>query len=196
MTPDQIRDFQRWHKNHLGRPLLTTGELNAETEWALNFATLTAARRDIVTAAQEHLGLVEDPPGSNRDPAGLIEAWLRRAGAMPGDPWCASFASKCLGSVKMAGAQQLGRHFPAVSDPCPGDIFWYVTTGVHGHCGLVTGLSASDVMTIEGNSDNAVRCLRRPRVTLRFSRVLPDTSGTWPGVVPSVPLSLSTGGTR
>jgi len=182
--------FQRGGLNHLGRPLKVDGDAGPETEWAMAFATLSALRRSVVRAAQLFLGLVEEPIGSNADPAGLIQGWLERCGARSGDPWCAAFACNCLGSVRLAGAQALGKYFPPTSSPMPGDLIWHSTGGRRGHCGILIGASAYEVMGIEGNLRHAVRCARRERQgSLFFSRTIVDTEGTCPGVVPSVPLA-------
>lgn len=192
MTPDQIREFQATAANHLGRPLKTDGVIGPETEWALDFATLCRARQEILRTAQLYLGLVEEPPGSNDDPGRIIRSWLTRASAKPGDPWCAAFASYCVSQgvpaqIRIAGAQALGKRFPATAHPTAGDLFWYPTGPRTGHVGLVAGVAPLEVQTIEGNCANAVRCVRRDRAALRFSRTVDDTSGTSPGVVPSVP---------
>ncbi len=197
MTPAALEAFQKTHLNHLGRPLKADGVLRPQTEWALDFDTLSTGRRSIVRVAQAFLGLEEDPPGSNTDPAGTIRDWLLNVGAHAGDPWCAAFASHCLGTVRIGGAQALGRHFKATNSPYPGDVMWYPTDAIHGHCGIVIGLSAGEVMTIEGNCQNAVRCVRRERAPLRFARVFEETVGACPGVVASVaPAMTGAGGTR
>lgn len=187
MTPAAVLEFQTKHLNHLGRALGRDGVRGPETEWSLAFDTCSAQRRAIVRVAQAFIGLEEFPLGSNTDPAGTIRDWLLNVGAHARDPWCAAFASHCLGTARIAGAQALGRHFPVTSVPYPGDILWYPTDAIHGHCGLVIGLSASEVMSIEGNCQNAVRCVRRLRSSVRFSRTVTDAVGTCPGVVPSVP---------
>jgi hypothetical protein len=198
MTPQQVEAFQERHLNHLGAPLEVDGNIGPETQWSLDIDTLSAARRAIIREAQCWIGLTENPVGSNEDPAGTIRGWLTRCGAHPREPWCASFLSHCIGTVKIAGAQALGKHFPPTPLPVAGDIFWYPTGAAGswtGHCGLVIGVSAMEVMTLEGNCDNAVRCVRRNRFAkLRYSCVIRDTSGTHPGVVPSVP--PAPGGTR
>lgn len=195
MTPAQLQAFQRTHRNHVGKPLRVDGIQGPETEWALDFETLCLPRRSIVTVAQTFLGLEEVPLGSNRDPGGLIEGWLRRCpGAKPGDPWCAAFASHCLGFARIAGAQALGKHLAATTQPMPGDVMWYPTGEWQGHCGIVLGVSADEVMTIEGNLRHGCRVARRPRPGLRFGQTVQDTSGTCPGVVPSV--APASGATR
>ena len=187
MTPAAVLEFQEKHTNHLGRALRRDSVLGPETEWSRAFDTCCTKRRAIVRVAQAFIGLEEFPLGSNTDPAGTIRDWLVNVGAHARDPWCAAFASHCLGTVRVAGAQALGRHFPVTNEPYPGDVLWFPTDAIHGHCGLVIGVSASEVMSIEGNCQNAVRCVRRPRASVRFSRTIADAIGTCPGVVPSVP---------
>ena len=192
MTRDEIEAFQVAHANHLGKPLRVDGDIGPQTEWALDFATLCVERRAIIRAGQPFIGLSEEPPGSNSDLGGVIRAWLTRCGAPHGAPWCAAFASWCLSQgggppVRQAGAQALGRSYPATTQPLTGDLFWYPTDAQgHGHVGLVLGVSAAEIMTLEGNCGNAVRVARRDRAGLRFARTIDDTSGTPPGVVPTV----------
>jgi CHAP domain len=193
-SAEQLASFQQSHRNHLGLPLKVDGELGAQTQWAIDFATLSRARQAVIVTAQTFLGLEESPPGSNDDPSGAIRDWLSRCSASPGEPWCAAFASRCLGFVRIPSAQRLGKAFPAVKAPSAGDVMWYPTTGDKGHCGIVIGVSEAEVMTIEGNSGNAVRCVRRGRPGLFFARTLLDASGTCPGVVPAV--ALAGGATR
>lgn len=198
MTEDEIREFQRAHYNHLGRPLQVDGLRGPQTNWSLALESLHPDRQVVVRVAQESLGLVEDPPGSNHDRDGYIRGWLARCGAAAGQPWCAAFLSHCMSWAKdpvtIAGAQVLGKRYPAISQPIAGDFFWFPTTGWQGHCGLVIGTSPTEVMTIEGNCQNAVRCVRRDRAGLNFSRFIADTDGEPPGIVPSVP--PAPGGTR
>jgi hypothetical protein len=193
VTRDEVEAFQRAHRNHLGKPLAVDGIIGAQTEWALDFVTLCHARRSVILAAQGYIGLREEPPGSNDDPSGAIRSWLARCGAAVGEPWCAAFTSWCLSQgiaeqVRQAGAVALGRRFPPTAYPVAGDLFWYPTNDRgNGHTGLVAGVAPLEVMTIEGNCANAVRCVRRDRAHLRFARTIEDVSGTPPGVVPSVP---------
>lgn len=201
MMHEQIRAFQRTHANHLGRALVVDGIQGPLTEWALDYETLAHGRQAIIFSAQTYVGLEEIPRGSNDDPQGIIRRWLERCGAKKGDPWCAAFVSHCLSvglhpkiPIAIAGAQRLGKSLPATSEPWPGDVMWYPTQEGRGHCGIVLGVSASEVMTIEGNQDHGVRCVRRPRDGLFFASALDDTTGTCPGVVPSVPLAA--GSTR
>jgi hypothetical protein len=199
MTPEAIRLYQSSHRNHLGQPLRVDGTVGPQTQWALDIETVCAERRRIIARAQKYIGLTEDPPASNDDPQGLIRTWLARCGAAVGDPWCAAFASHCLSEgtprlVRCAGAQALGRLFPPTGEPRPADLFWYPTGPVRGHVGLVLGVGPDEIMTIEGNCANAVRCVLRASSGLRFSRTIEDTSGKVPGVIPGTP--PAPGGTR
>jgi hypothetical protein len=199
MTPEAVGLYQASHRNHLGKPLRVDGILGPQTQWALDVETLCEPRQRIIERAHEYIGLEEDPPGSNDDPLRLIRTWLNRCNAAPGDPWCAAFASHCLSAgtlhlVRCAGALALGRLFPATDEPRPADLFWFPRGSVHGHVGLVLGVGADEIMTLEGNCANAVRVARRQAEGLRFSRTIEDTSGKVPGVVPSVP--PAPGGTR
>ena len=192
MTREEIEAFQRTHSDHMGRGLVVDGVVGPRTEWAQDFATLCRARREIVSGAQLYLGLAEEPPGSNDEPTGTLRAWLGRCGAAPGDPWCAAFASWCVSQgvslpIRTAGALALGKRFPPTTHPLAGDIFWYPTGGGKGHCGIVTGVAPLEVMTIEGNCANAIRCVVRDRAKLQFARTVDDVSGTAPGVVPGTP---------
>lgn len=193
--------FQQTHKNHLGLPLRDDGDLGPETQWALDFETLSPQRKAIQFEAWKHRGLIEIPPKSNNDPAGIITMCLKRCGANPGDAWCASILSFWLSvsvPVKIPGALNLVRHFPRVDRPFALDIGAFPTNEKgNGHCFLIIGVSkdGGELMTWEGNSDNAVRCCRRYRTAeMIFGRVLPETIGTCPGVIPKV--LLAGGGTR
>lgn len=196
-----VREFQENHLNHLGKKLEVDGAIGPETRWAMDVASLSSERRLVLAAAQQYIGLVEDPIGSNDDPKGIIDGWLKAAGAREGDPWCASAASAWLSvatPIRIAGAIRLGKHFPATDSPWALDLFWYPTDAKgHGHVGLIIGVGAIEVMTLEGNCNNGVRVVRRPRAGLRFARTFDETLGTCPKVIlnGTVPL-LTGGGTR
>jgi hypothetical protein len=191
MTPAiDVASYQRGHLNHLGAPLKVDGDCGPQTRWAMALDSLIAARRAMIREAQCWLGLTEIPPGSNDDPGKIIRSWLMLCRAQPGEPWCASFLSHCIGTVRIAGALNLGRHFPETLMPIAGDMFSFATSGGHGHCGLIGGVSSSELMTYEGNCANSVRCVIRPRSPLlRYSRIVLDTTGTSPGIIGTVPLA-------
>lgn len=200
---EELRAFQAVHRNHLGKPLVVTGVLDPETQWALEFQTLPEERRRVIETAQRHLGLVEEPPGSNEDPSGHIKAWLRACGAPPRQPYCAAFASECLTAggvtIRIAGAQALGKSLEPTNTPMAADQLWFPTNGWQGHIETVIGRSATEVMTIGGNVRDGVRCVRRPRAGVRFGRA-PYPIGAHtvcPGVIATVPLiAIAASGTR
>jgi hypothetical protein len=124
----------------------------------------------IVAAAESQLGQTEMPPGSNESPA-IAMYREATAGAAPGEPWCAYFASwasrqagepigpagEGLGSVGAiwSWAQSSGRAIangPGVV-PQPGDLIVFGDE----HVGIVRGvLPDGRIETIEGNFENKV----------------------------------------
>jgi CHAP domain-containing protein len=164
-----VADFQRAHRDHLGLALVPDGVLGPRTQWAMAIDTLENHRKATVLEACSHVGLVESAP--NEDRAGLIAHWLLRCGVTEPAAWCAAFASYCLGlRGGIASALALGAHYPATKDPIPGDVMWYPTGGGHGHCGIVIGSSATEVMTVEGNLGNKVQCVRRAKDRYWYGR--------------------------
>jgi hypothetical protein len=136
----------------------------------------TGAGERIVAAAESQVGQTEQPPGSNDSPA-IAEYRSATAGAMPGAPWCAYFASwaarqagdpigsqgQGLGSVSemWSWAQSSGRAIangPGVV-PKPGDLIVFGGE----HVGVVKGvLPDGSIQTIEGNYNNQVSANVRP----------------------------------
>jgi CHAP domain len=146
-------------------------------------ATLASASTDsgqggsrIVAAAESQIGQTEQPPGSNESPA-IAEYRGATAGAAPGEPWCAYFASwaarqageplgpqgEGLGSVSAiwSWAQNSGRavaNGPGVV-PKPGDLIVFGGE----HVGIVKGvLPDGSIQTVEGNYENKVSLNVRP----------------------------------
>jgi cell wall-associated NlpC family hydrolase len=138
----------------------------------------------IVSAAEGQVGQAEQPPGSNDGPQiALYRSAV--AGAEPGAPWCAYFASWAaaqagsplgdtgagLGSVAeiASWAQRTGRFVPPGSPPRPGDLILFGTD----HVGLVESVAADgSLTTIEGNSADAVsRVHRLPGEATGFVRL-------------------------
>jgi hypothetical protein len=124
----------------------------------------------IVAAAETQIGQSEQPPGSNESPA-IAEYRSATAGAVPGAPWCAYFASWAarqagdpigpggagLGSVSeiWSWAQGSGRAIPNGPGvlPQPGDLIVFGGE----HVGIVRGVLANgQISTIEGNYENKV----------------------------------------
>lgn len=113
--------------------------------------------------------------GNNRGEQ--VEAFLRSVKASPGDPWCAAFVVHCL--VKAAGFidETLPKDFPisaytpdfknwakskdlwipaanAIEKGATGDLvcFYFEAKGRIGHIGGVTGKTANNLLTVEGNT--------------------------------------------
>ena len=126
--------------------------------------------QQIVRIAESQIGQTEQPPGSNESPA--IAAYrTATAGAVPGAPWCAYFASwaarqageplgtsgEGLGSAAQIAswAQSSGRAIPNGPGvtPQPGDLIVFGDE----HVGIVKEvLPNGDIATIEGNYENKV----------------------------------------
>ncbi len=128
------------------------------------------------------IGVAEQPLGSNRGP--MIDRFLRRSGADPGNPWCMAFVYYCVDEA--AKAQEAGNPLlktascsalfrwakendRLVARPETGDIFLCIggDTG-HFHTGFVAGpIQTNDrFITIEGNSNedgsaNGIEVVRR-----------------------------------
>ncbi len=130
----------------------------------------------IVAIAESQVGQSEQPPGSNESPA-IAQYRTATAGAMPGAPWCAYFASwaarqagtplgpggEGLGSVAQiwSWAQGAGRAIPNRPGvvPQPGDLIVFGDE----HVGIVKDvLPNGDIQTIEGNYENKVAQNVRP----------------------------------
>lgn len=128
------------------------------------------AGQRIVAVAESQLGQSEQPPGSNESPA-IAEYRGATAGAMPGEPWCAYFASwaarqagtpigaqgQGIGSVSeiWSWAQSAGRAMPNGPGvvPKPGDLIVFGGE----HVGIVRGVTPTgQIETIEGNFQNQV----------------------------------------
>jgi hypothetical protein len=129
-----------------------------------------SAGSEIVAIAESQIGQTEQPPGSNESPA-IAQYRSATAGAMPGAPWCAYFASwvarqagepigeggQGAGSVAdvWSWAQSNGRAItngPGVV-PKPGDLIVFGDE----HVGIVRDvLPNGQIQTIEGNYENKV----------------------------------------
>jgi CHAP domain len=124
----------------------------------------------IVAIAETQVGQAEQPPGSNESPA-IAQYRTATAGAVPGAPWCAYFASwaarqageplgsqgQGLGAVSeiWSWAQSVGRAIPNGPGvaPQPGDLIVFGGE----HVGIVKQvLPNGDIETIEGNYENKV----------------------------------------
>jgi hypothetical protein len=128
--------------------------------------------REALAIAATQVGVREQPPGSNRGPQ--VEAYLRRVGRYPGEAWCAAFVYWCFDEAadKVAGVNRLPRtgycpdleawgkaHGLLDQEPQVGDVFLVrrVPSGEKRvracHTGIVTGVSAGAIETVEGNTN-------------------------------------------
>lgn len=129
------------------------------------------------------IGMRETAP--NRGPQ--VDVWLRLAGADPGEPWCAAWATACYQRAdpppipRLASAAKIrawavmhGRLLPIGAALLPGDLCGLVREDGHGHCGIVTeALEGERVCSIEGNVDGKVRgCVRARSAWGWFARVV------------------------
>jgi hypothetical protein len=124
----------------------------------------------MVAVAESQLGQTEQPPGSNESPA-IAQYRSATAGATPGAPWCAYFASwvarqagdpigeggQGAGGVSevWSWAQSTGRAIPNGPGvvPQPGDLIVFGDE----HVGIVRDvLPNGQIQTIEGNYENKV----------------------------------------
>jgi len=156
-------------------PLSATVTASPLSAAGLNGPPANAGSR-IVAAAESQIGQAEQPPGSNESPA-IAEYRAATAGAAPGEPWCAYFASwaarqageplgaqgEGLGSVSAiwSWAQGAGRAVPNGPGvvPKPGDLIVFGGE----HVGIVKGmLPNGSIQTVEGNYENKVSLNVRP----------------------------------
>ncbi|HEV3321344.1 MAG TPA: CHAP domain-containing protein [Solirubrobacteraceae bacterium] len=153
-------------------PLLAATSTGTLTSTPGLAGTTTTPGQQIVSIAETQLGQTEQPPGSNSNESPAIAMYrTATAGATPGAPWCAYFASwaarqageplgangEGLGSVAQvwSWAQSTGRAIPNGPGvtPQPGDLIVFGDE----HVGIVRDvLPNGDIQTIEGNYENKV----------------------------------------
>lgn len=148
--------------------------------------TLGVSGSRVAAVAEGQVGQSEQPPGSNEGPA-IAEYGSAVAGAAPGEPWCAYFASwaarqagtplgsngEGLGSVSQiwSWAQSTGgaiANGPGVT-PQPGDLIVFGSA----HVGIVKDvLPNGQVQTIEGNyGDKVSENVRSPSEATGYVRL-------------------------
>lgn len=183
-TEGAVRLFQARFPDAHGQPLAVDGVVGPMT-WARLFGKAPAAaaapgdpllRRTLEVAASR-VGVMEDPPGSNRGTD--VETFLRSVGLGGGYAWCAAFVHWCFGEA----ASELG-----LSNPCPktggvldmwaeigkggrlrltrtqiqaspqlvtsGQLFFLDAGGGHGHVGFIEGVAGVMLTTVEGNTND------------------------------------------
>lgn len=139
--------------------------------------------------ALKHVGLSEQPPGSNRGP--LIDKWNAAVGVPLGTAWCLSFVhgmyAECgtnLGGHALVESfeQWASQKGYLVTRPFRGDIvcFDWNADNWYDHVGIVRKVLALRwrgktfaglIATVEGNTGNAVRLRTRWVLRAKFARI-------------------------
>lgn len=183
-TVSAVKLFQTRHTDIAGTPLKADGQVGPIT-WSVLFSSdnvqvnntpPSALLAKALNIAASQIGVVENPPGSNRGPQ--VDTYLKTAGLDPEGKhysWCAAFVYWCF----QQAADQLGTHNPlvksagclddwdlatcpkitklnAVKDPSlvrPGFIFIIDHGNGSGHTGLVESSGGGLLTTIEGNTN-------------------------------------------
>lgn len=119
----------------------------------------------LITVAAQDVGVIVERGGNNR--GADVERLLTQVGRPPGDPWCAAYvydafrrACELIGGVpnpcpKTASVFRLWERAPAefrAKDPLPGDVFVYLGAGGKGHTGIVTDVTGTHLITVDGNT--------------------------------------------
>lgn len=176
-----VKLFQSQHFDAGGLPLKVDGKVGPMTWGALFGTTTTSMATGLAAAALAEavtqIGVMEQPPGSNRGPQ--VDAYLIEAGAPVGSFWCMAFVYWCF---KHGGANQgIANIFPktagcldawnrvrtgmpsriltkarALADPTlvkPGMVFILDHGGGLGHTGIIASVSGGSLATVEGNSN-------------------------------------------
>lgn len=147
-------------------------------------------RADLLVVARREIGVQER---SGRNDGERVGEYLAYTGLGEGYEWCAAFVSWCFGQVGMPEPRtpwspslfpaarvvwprelsvRSGHAAPGGADgadnPRPGDVFglWVREKGRIGHAGLVERWDGRWCLTVEGNSGDAVRRVRRPVSTI------------------------------
>lgn len=181
-TERAVMLFQSQTRDIQGSTLVADGKIGP-ISWAALFVAeenapqpeyqITQLLSKVLEIAASQVGVLEDPPGSNRGPQ--VEQYLASAGCVPGDPWCASFvywcfreASKdlnisnplvrtgsCIDHWNRTRGKKTTR-LKAVNNPSlihPGSVFIIDHGGGKGHTGIVKSINSGYIQTIEGNTN-------------------------------------------
>jgi len=186
-TAAAVKLFQARFPDPNGTPLKVDGVVGPVT-WAALFPDaplppprpLSPLLAATLAAAGGEVGIMEDPPGSNRGER--VDEYLRAVGLDPAAgnyAWCAAFVYWCFGKgaaasgtanplprtggalalwrgAGAAGARQISAS-EAKATPSlvgPGQIFVLATGGGFGHVGLVESVASGVLTTIEGNTND------------------------------------------
>jgi len=202
-TVNAVKLFQATHRDKKGLPLEIDGKIGSltwEILFGLNTVTVTeeaanSLLAEAVKIALSQIGVMEDPPGSNRGKK--VEAYQASVGIDPGTFWCAAFVYCCFQNA----AEKLVRKNPvlktghcithwrdtpgkkitgadAIDKPSlikPGQIFIISTGGSSGHTGIIESIDGGFINTIEGNtnpsgSSNGIGVFRNARKISKINR--------------------------
>lgn len=181
-TVAAVKLFQSLNRDDMGNPLEVDGKIGSIT-WKALFGggvpatdtTNNALATEALRVARSQIGVMEQPPNSNRGPE--VDAYLTCVNCPPGNYWCAAFVYWVFNEA----AKHLGRGNPlyktagclahwnnsrakkittanAVNNPAlvkPGQIFIMDHGGGFGHTGIVESVNGGFIRTIEGNSNPA-----------------------------------------
>ena len=185
-TLEAVQLFQSRSVDFQGHPLVVDGQIGPMTwaslfklEPALPVRPTTALLEKVLVVADLEVGIMEEPPGSNRGPK--VNQYLASVGlnANAGNfAWCAAFVYWCFReasaaltianpAIRTAGAVDVwnaagSKGFRRVTcaeasdSPIqvqPGMLFVLSTGGGHGHVGFVESCAGVVLTTIEGNSN-------------------------------------------
>lgn len=202
-TINAVKLFQAMHRDQNGNAMEIDGKIGSVT-WAVLFGQETVPFVDdnsnqLLTEALKiaisQIGIMEDPPGSNKGKK--VEEYQASVGLGAGTFWCAAFMYWCF----QKASEQLNRKNPvlktghcmthwnnstakkilaadAVNKPSllkPGQIFLINTGGSHGHTGMIESVDGGFIHTIEGNSDpaggrNGIGVFRNTRKIVKINR--------------------------
>lgn len=169
-TERAVKQYQATHEDAYGHPLVIDGQVGALTWFSLfggsfNYQVDSEFVKVLLKIASSQEGVKETGNNSGHQ----VNEYLQSIGLGPGYEWCMAFVYWCFEQA----AKKLFRDNPAlkngscsavyrwakkkgklVSIPKPGDIFLVRggSTG-HLHTGIVTGVGAGYIETIEGNTN-------------------------------------------
>lgn len=203
-TTNAVKLFQATHRDQEGNALEIDGKIGSVT-WAILFEQQTAPvvataltnslLSDALNIAISQIGVMENPPGSNRGKK--VEEYLASIGLGGGFFWCAAYVYWCFNKaaenqVRKNPVLRTGHcmtHWrdtsakkiltaDAINKPSlikPGQIFIINTGGSHGHTGIIESIDGGFIHTLEGNSNpqgssNGIGVFRNTRKVSKINR--------------------------
>lgn len=113
-TTNAIKLFQATHRDVQGNPLTIDGRVGSIT-WEILFGEETVVVKtdtpnnllsEALAYAISQIGVMEEPPGSNRGPK--VNEYLKSVNCTPGSFWCAAFVYYCFSKA----SEKLGKANP------------------------------------------------------------------------------------